>query len=69
MTRRARPACPKHQPIPPPPVPVAVPLPLLEAARAAYPAARDWTDAQVAAACVALAIRLAVPRNGLVHGE
>ena len=46
---------------PPRPEPVTVRLHrgLLDAARAVYPQARDWTDAQVAAACLALAIKAA----------
>jgi hypothetical protein len=55
----------------PQPVPVTVTLhgPLLEQVRATYPVARDWTDNQVAAACVALALKTGRPRTGLVHSE
>lgn len=67
MTRRNQHR--KRPTVPPPPATVTIPLPLLEAARAVYPQARDWPDSQVAAAREALAIRLSVPRNGLVHGE
>ena len=56
VTRRkpARPA-----PAQPPPATVAVPVALLDAVRAANPAARDMTDTQVTAGCMALAVKLA----------
>jgi hypothetical protein len=47
----------------PPTIPTLVPVrvtihaPLLDAVRARYPAARDWPDGRVVAACVALALK------------
>lgn len=60
MTRRkpARPA-----PAQPPPATVTIPMPLLDAVRAALPTARDWTDAQLAAGCLALAVKLATQES------
>lgn len=51
------------------PTAVRVHLPLIEAVRAAYPVARDWSDSQVAAACIAMALRWPVQRVGLEHSE
>jgi hypothetical protein len=45
-------------------------VPLVEAVRAQYPQARGWTDSQLAAACLAMALqRRQPPRTGLVHSE
>lgn len=53
----------------PRPVTVTLHRPLLDAVRAAYPTARTWTDNQIAAACVAMALTRTPPRNGLVHTD
>jgi len=50
----------KPQPPPPPepsPVTVHVHRALLDAVRATHPAARDWTDNQVVAACMARTLK------------
>jgi hypothetical protein len=51
----------------PPPVTIPVDTRLLAVVRATHPTTRDWTDAQVTAACLALALRL--PRIGTVHTD
>lgn len=51
------------------PTTIRVSLPLLEAVRAACPSARDWSDSDVASACIGLVLQQAVPRTGLVHTE
>lgn len=56
MTRR-KPA--RTAPAQPPPAIVPVPIPLLDAVRAANPAARGMTDRQVVAGCLAMVVKLA----------
>ena len=51
----------------PPPVTIPVDTRLLAVVRATHPITRNWTDAQVTAGCLALAIRL--PRLGTVHTD
>ena len=51
------------------PTAVRVHLTLIEAVRARYPVARDWSDSQVAAACIAMALAVPVQRTGHVHSE
>lgn len=59
----------KRKPPAAPPKPAMVPVHpvLLDTVRATIPATWDWTDAQLTAACLALAIRR--PRIGLVHSD
>jgi hypothetical protein len=59
-----------REPKPAPPVPVLIAPAVLEAARNAIPSAPGWSDAQLAAACLALVVRgAAVPRTGMVITE
>ena len=52
-----------------PPRPVHIDAALLATIRAAYPVARDWTDTQITAGCVALALTMATRRIGTVHTD
>lgn len=51
-----------------PPAIVPIDATLLDVVRARYPVARDWTDAELAAGCLAMAIKQP-PRIGLVHTD
>ena len=52
-----------------PPRPLHIDPALLATIRAAYPVARDWTDTQITAGCVALALTMATRRIGTVHTD